>query len=157
MQKKHSNNEDLSKIAPMLYSIGKRNPFKVPDGYFDNLPALIQARCTKEKTAVIRDMRYYMLRIALPVASAAAIVLFIVTLSLRQANNSRNISDLTFVDMGANVEDEIMGSVDENLLMEAIEENGVFNAEKAVDPETDAMIDYLIDQDIDESLIANQL
>ncbi len=38
---------DTLENAPLLKGIGKRNPFTVPDGYFEGLPSQIMAQCTK--------------------------------------------------------------------------------------------------------------
>ena len=36
------NDEDLKKLAPLLFSLKKENPYKVPHDYFDELPTIIQ-------------------------------------------------------------------------------------------------------------------
>ncbi len=35
---------DLDRLAPQLSKLDKSNPFKVPDGYFDSLPEMIQQK-----------------------------------------------------------------------------------------------------------------
>jgi hypothetical protein len=35
------NEDSLEKEAPLLASIPKRNPYTVPEGYFDELPSVI--------------------------------------------------------------------------------------------------------------------
>ncbi len=58
-----------------LEDIPKNNPFKVPDGYFDRLPGIIQARVA-EKSNVKETKPYfrYALQYALPVIVLAIMV-----------------------------------------------------------------------------------
>lgn len=46
---------DLETFGPKLNKAGKKNPYRVPDGYFDTLPARVQELCatqTKEEPTV---------------------------------------------------------------------------------------------------------
>ena len=40
---------DLETFGPKLSKIGKENPYRVPEGYFDALPSRVQELCTKQK------------------------------------------------------------------------------------------------------------
>jgi hypothetical protein len=61
-----------------LEDIPKKRVFDVPDGYFDDLPGIIQARVAKPvgETAPARPVFAYALRYALPVFVLAAIGIF---------------------------------------------------------------------------------
>ena len=63
-----------------LEDIPKKHPFKVPDGYFDSLPGIIQARVAdKSKVEEAKPYFRYALQYALPVvvlAIVAVIYLF---------------------------------------------------------------------------------
>ncbi len=63
-----------------LEDIPKKHPFKVPDGYFDSLPGIIQARVAdKSKVEEAKSYFRYALQYALPVvvlAIVAVIYLF---------------------------------------------------------------------------------
>ena len=61
-----------------LEDIPKKRVFDVPEGYFDSLPGIIQARVSKpgRETAVERPAFAYALRYALPVVLVAAIAVF---------------------------------------------------------------------------------
>lgn len=53
-----------------LEDIPKHNPFSVPDGYFDKLPGVIQARVAEgHARKESRPFFQYALRVALPVAA----------------------------------------------------------------------------------------
>lgn len=53
-----------------LEDIPKKNIYKVPDGYFDNLPTIIQARVAEESTAKAPSFAYRM-RYAIPAIAMA--------------------------------------------------------------------------------------
>lgn len=40
---------DLETFGPKLKETGKKNPFRVPEGYFDALPSRVQELCTKQE------------------------------------------------------------------------------------------------------------
>jgi len=44
--------KELEKIAPELSKIKKENPFRVPENYFDNFSARLQAKLDAEQNAV---------------------------------------------------------------------------------------------------------
>lgn len=44
-----SNESDINTETPLLSSIPKRNPFSVPDGYFDTLPSSLLEKCRQAK------------------------------------------------------------------------------------------------------------
>jgi len=50
-----------------LEDIPKKEVFKVPDGYFDNLPTIIQARVAEKEAKPFRPVFSLALRYALPV------------------------------------------------------------------------------------------
>ena len=59
-----------------LENIPKKNVFEVPEGYFDSLPGIIQARITQEKPFSIRYRVVYSLKYALPVLAIVLIAFF---------------------------------------------------------------------------------
>jgi hypothetical protein len=73
-----------------LEDIPKNNPFSVPDGYFDRLPRMIQARVAKgaaEKQA--RPYFRYALQYALPVV--ALIIVSVIYLTPKESENYNDI------------------------------------------------------------------
>ena len=52
--------KEIDNINDSLASIGRELPFKVPDGYFENLPMRIQQQCTHPSTSQNRkDVSIY--------------------------------------------------------------------------------------------------
>jgi hypothetical protein len=63
-----------------LEDIPKKKVFDVPEGYFDSLPGIIQARVSKpERETATRPVFAYALRYALPVVLVASIGIFWLT------------------------------------------------------------------------------
>lgn len=115
--------------------IPKNNPFSVPDGYFDKLPGVIQARIT-EKVVEKQTLPYfrYALQYAMPV-----IVLIIVVIIYRTPKQAENYNDILatvsteqlaayLADSDIST-DEILeaGELDEESI-EAIEADAYFNS-----------------------------
>ena len=88
-KEKDINDIDLEKEAPLLNSIPKSNPFTVPDGYFDALPAQIMAKCrenTKHVTTAVADKIFWLFRPQWMLASF--IVIVGLSLFLRKSENA---------------------------------------------------------------------
>lgn len=56
----------MEKMAPLLHSVSKENPFPVPENYFDELPSQIMNRCREEavkskRPSVLEKLRIYIL------------------------------------------------------------------------------------------------
>ena len=67
----HHEQEDLERLAPTLMGLPKRDPFAVPDGFFDRFPHAVQARVTTRPAPVIVWLRRA--AIALPVLALLAL------------------------------------------------------------------------------------
>ena len=61
----HHEQEELERLAPTLMGLPKRDPFAVPDGFFDRFPHAVQAHVTSRPAPVVRWLRRA--AIALPV------------------------------------------------------------------------------------------
>ncbi|MEJ0029660.1 MAG: hypothetical protein WDO15_04520 [Bacteroidota bacterium] len=59
-----------------LEDIPKKTPFKVPDGYFDQLPAVIQSRMAKETGTSFSQVVSFSLKFALPVIALVVAGIF---------------------------------------------------------------------------------
>lgn len=65
---------NLETFGPKLTEAGKRNPYKVPEGYFDELPSRVQELCKQQETEEVTTSWAVTLRTQL--ALAAGICLF---------------------------------------------------------------------------------
>lgn len=117
-----------------LEDIPKNHPFKVPEGYFDRLPEIIQARVT-EKVRVNETKPYfrYALQYALPVI-AFAIVAVIYLMPGKPQTVDTMLASVSTEELIAYLEeseitaDELLESMDLNAAnVEAIESELYFN------------------------------
>jgi hypothetical protein len=60
-----------------LEDIPKKTVFKVPDGYFDELPAVIQARMMDQNRPVSTNAFSFSLKFALPIAALIVVGFFL--------------------------------------------------------------------------------
>lgn len=117
-----------------LEDIPKNHPFKVPEGYFDRLPGLIQARVS-EKTSIweAKPIVRYALQYALPVlVLAVASILYLVPDSSQDADSllaSVSTEELvTYLQESGITTDELLGELQfDNESVEAIEAEVYFN------------------------------
>lgn len=180
-----NNDEDLRDLAPTLSKIEKHNPFKVPKGYFDSLPTIIQNRCIEiEKgkpirglwlqnifTPVIQKLTLLNPKIAIPVSTAIVIIIvgiyFFTSLpsSLQIEDNASLLSfnQLSGEEIASVLESDNGYSIDEYLIVEALldkekeeEEYAASNPEN-IDDSSDEIINYLIENGIELSTIVNEL
>ncbi|MFH1319143.1 MAG: hypothetical protein ABII90_00620 [Bacteroidota bacterium] len=180
-----NNNEDLKDLSPTLSKIEKHNPFKIPKGYFDSLPTIIQNRCIEiEKgkpirglwlqnifTPVIQKLTLLNLKIAIPVSTAIVIIIAGIyfftslTTSLQIENGASLLSfnQLSGEEIASVLENDNGYYIDEYLIIEALldkemeeEENAASNPDN-IDDSSDEIIDYLIENDIDLSTIVNEM
>lgn len=168
-------NEDsyFRDTAPLLYSLPKTVPLSVPNAYFEHFSdRLSLASPTERETPVLalkpnktRHLLYY-LGISTSVAAVLAIVfyLFRFDLTLGHSNSelANKINDKTpvlptEVSMEEAIKQADTASVlnfDEEDIIEAVEENTdwselTLNTQEGQNPNTEEIIDYLIDTDID--------
>jgi hypothetical protein len=126
-----------------LEDIPKNNPFSVPDGYFDKLPGIIQARISAsapEKQA--RPYFRYALQYALPV-----IALIIVALIYLTPKESENYNDIL-----ATVSTEQLAAylADSDITTEDILESGELDDESAEAIEAEVYFNDIDLEDLSE-------
>ncbi|MEW6469255.1 MAG: hypothetical protein AB1458_10035 [Bacteroidota bacterium] len=139
-----------------LERIGKENPFAVPEGYFDRLPAAIEQKLDKKHPKIIPLFSVRSLGWA-----AAASVALLLALNLFR-DKPVEISDNTIVEMAALektsiIENAELFHITESDVIEALEESGTsITGSTDLSEEDKEAIDFLLDNDIDISSIANE-
>jgi len=149
--------EDLRDIAPNLCEIGKGKDFLVPEGYFDHLPDrvlnTIRETGGKEKIGKLFPLGRKMYA---AIAMAAAVFAF-VTLGyfyIRSLNHEypAGTKSNSFVYFN------MIKEIDEHSIYEFMEEENITPAYLPGQPDdTETIIDYLMDEGVDETLLAQQL
>jgi len=108
-----------------LEDIGKKEVFNVPEGYFEKLPGIIQARvATPNKEREIRPVFSYALRYALPV-----IVLF--ALGIFWFNRQSQLTTAESILASIQTEDLVAYLNDADLTTEELLEDATLNEEDA--------------------------
>jgi len=119
--------KELENIAPELLKIKKENPFRVPENYFDNFSARLQAKLDAEQNAVPvkknNIIRY--LKPAIGLAAGFALVFALAYWPMKTLTPNRvaenNVQEL-------NVNEMLFASavegIDENSFYELLEDRG---------------------------------
>lgn len=161
--------KELESIAPTLSKIEKVNSFKVPDGYFENLPRLVSDRINVDSTAERGTVRALTLRWAAVAASITLIGTFVYILSnTAELDTNMDLAQLDIEEITDALLNEGAYTVEEEDLIELLvtkEEDSSAGSgfgsrqEKEAEEETDTdyIIDYLIDSDIDLTTIIDEL
>lgn len=154
--------DNLETEAPLLHRIPKSNPFIVPDGYFDALPAQIMEACRKGSTSAISnaaDKIFWLFRPQWMLTAFIAIAGL--CLFLRSGNN-----------MPANYE-TIVTNIPDSLIMQHLQNNidyvdvssleemsqnpAIMGQLPAQDSTSKEIINYLMNNNVDASDIENEL
>lgn len=160
-KKKGIEDINLEKEAPLLYGIPKNNPFVVPDGYFDSLPAQIMAKNREgaRHSLPIAGKIFWLFRPQWMIASFIIIVGLV--LFLRKGGNSESYESIA-----AKLPDSVLVQslqnnidyVDVNALEEMAQKQNEINlSQNQADTTNKQIINYLINNNIDASDIENEL
>ncbi len=163
MRRNIDNTDDinLEKEAPLLASIPKRNPYAVPEGYFDALPAAILEKCRENKAMPETKARiFWLFRPQWMLASLILIVGF--TFYARNTSNNNTLEGLT-----AQVSDSAMYQslqnnidyVDVNSLEDEVQTDDITAVPLHSDTASNQqdIENYLMNHHIDASDIENEL
>tara|TARA_B110000467_G_C18282579_1_gene459520 strand:+ start:578 stop:952 length:375 start_codon:yes stop_codon:yes gene_type:complete len=120
------------------FNMPKNNPFKVPNGYFEELTNNIQAECYQEKVSI---WSFFKLQTLAPTL-AILVLVFMGVKSFTPINNTSISADELYALVG----EEVM-NWDENLLYEYIDYS----------EEENEYIQYLLDEEIELTTILNEL
>jgi hypothetical protein len=143
--------ENLSEIegsAPLLASIPKFNPFAVPAGYFDELPTRVQQSLPVKKASAIIELLRLMisLRFAVPVLSTVLVAFLIIRYT---GNSVVEVAEDTNIQL-----EEQLQHIDEATIIDAL--TAELNT-APVENEDQGIVDYLLDNDLDETNLNNEL
>ncbi len=135
-------------IPEEIPGIPRKIPFGVPDNYFDQFPVRLQDRLSEP--AAPSMARVYPLRRALAMAAMFIGLLTVGYFGLRTILSPQNASTLTGEELDTAI--EYFGyEFDDEMLVAAMVESEMDFGLTELDSETDAIIEYLSDQDIDIS------
>ena len=164
---------ELSKIAPNLSKIKKENTYKVPDNYFDEFPAKIQSICLaqqsllfsiKEKFITLlfplgrgRGMSFFKPSLRLATVSFSIVVVLLFSYVISNYYISNNTSTTLSTEEISEIMEFNSYNIEEDLLVEAlIQETGFAITDEDFE-QTDELIEYLVDYDIDYETLVYEL
>ncbi|MCK4661232.1 MAG: hypothetical protein KAT68_00090 [Bacteroidales bacterium] len=148
--------DELSKIAPKLSKIKKDNPFKAPDGYFDNFPLKMQEIITAQKEVVKpKFVLFAKPQLAYIYAFSLIIVMvFSYTVMTNYFNNNAN-QLLTSDEICEIIEYDVY-EYDEALFVDALLDDD-YDISDSDNDASEEIIDYLLDDNIDYNTIIEEL
>lgn len=155
----YSDNFNPEKDAPQLNAMGKGNSFKVPDGYFEELPSKVISHIAEEKG----KKSGVVISIFKPQMAIAASVLFIGLLVASQAIFNKNEVTITEYasaeDVFEQFTDEELALLEEDLFLESMMTEVMLEDDIPFEEleDEDAIIHYLMQNNVDISTIANDL
>lgn len=136
-----------------LNDIAGKNPFKVPENYFEEVNKRILSETIGRKKAD-RTISHHKFRYYLATAAAVAGFVLISYISLKLINNKRNYPSVTTNLIERNT-DLIINDIDLLTLEESVESSGISEFQPEVSNE--GIIQYLLLENIDISDIYEQL
>ncbi len=136
--------EELKNIAPHLSQLTKKDAFAAPEGYFDELPSMIQDRIIANSRTKSRFLSPVWSLGTLGIAAVCVVVFFI--------GKSPEVNEVSKQEVAAYVNDNIEMEFDETLLAEELATSkNEFSASEA------SLEDYILNQDIDENLLREEI
>ena len=143
--------EEIQQHAPILSSIPRYNPFDVPAGYFDELPALVQQKAGNNNSR--SSLPEWLLLIFRP--RFAVPMIAVILLAIAGINFVDNHADAPSGYLAEELTvEEHLSTIDEMTIIESL----AASATDLPQPETDESIeDYLLDNHIEESALNSEL
>lgn len=144
IQNKVNDYEELSSIAPILSSIPKYNPFELPKNYFDDFAYNMQTNIPKSKTLSVKEWLMMIIKpkFAIPVFTVALLA----SVAIKYTNNAIQKNNYTNYEYTF---DDAIQNIDESIIIDELVKNS--SPEKS--SEQQEILDYLIENNIDENRI----
>ena len=135
--------EELKNIAPHLSQLPKKDAFIAPEGYFDDLPSIIQdSLIAKTKS---RNFAPVWIFSTLGVASMLCVLFFL-------SKSPEETTSITKQEATAYINDNIEQEFDETLLAEELVTSNNETSTNEVNLE-----EFILNQDIDEQLLREEI
>ncbi len=138
-----------------LEDIKKDNLFEVPEGYFDSFPEKIMSRIKDEEQTANKPAGKAVKMLKSYVFLAAALIIFVIigrfAISLIENDQEKQYNAEEMLSAG-------IYEIDESLIMENwIEAEDIAEDTVKIDEESEEIIDYLMEGDIDEYVLLAEL
>lgn len=153
------NDADLRNEAPKLFGMDKKNPFEVPDGYFDSFSSKLQDKIAAEKKQSAWSAIFDTIikpKIAIPIlASVCLVAVGIKFMYKPSATINATNSEVTYSDLS---QSSYFHEIDESTLTEALySSNEIANHNAKTESDNNHIENYLIDNNIDAAELESAL
>lgn len=146
--------EEITEEAPILSNIPKYNPFVVPTGYFDELPTIIQERCIQNRPArTIIEWLMLLIKPRFVFPTLAVIIIAFVTFHYLNTSKIIPVNEVAEV---LTIEDQLQ-NIDESTIIDALSADASIGSETPDDSEQEDIVNYLLDNNVDETNLNNEL
>ena len=137
--------EELKNIAPHLSQLPKKNAFTAPEGYFDDLPSIIQDRVIAQTKTKSRNFSPVWVFSTLGVVSVLCVLFFI-------GKSPELHTSISEQEASAYINENLEQEFDETLLADELitSYNKTLNSEENLE-------EYILNQDIDEQLLREEI
>ena len=140
----------------------KQNPFKVPENYFEELPARIQERIDARKSVPERNIRTVLFNSRVLAAASVILILGLASLFIFQFDNQSNgAADQMVLEDYTIISDYLMTDLDEEEIIQAFEDWGDQPDDESIFPVGDLseqeVIDYLLEDNQIEYYLIEEL
>lgn len=137
--------EELKNIAPHLSQLPKKDAFTAPEGYFDDLPSIVQDRVIAQAKTKSRTLSPVWVFSTLGVASVLCVLFF-----LGKSPEVQN--SITEQEASAYVNENLEQEFDETLLADELitSDNKTLTSEENLE-------EYILNQEIDEQLLREEI
>ncbi|NVO10221.1 MAG: hypothetical protein HXX16_09695 [Bacteroidales bacterium] len=132
---------DLETFEPELTKIGKENPFRVPDGYFESLPTRVHNYCNEDSAKNPFVKRIVVIRTQLAFAAGLCIFILIAFVGYHYSQQTNSISSLKKVDYIKIVEES--GTEFDEIQLYEVFSNG-HKKDSIKNSMNDELIEYLL-------------
>lgn len=137
-------------IPPIISKIPKENPFKVPNGYFETFSYRLGETIHKKAPAPEKRIHYIK-----PYLAAAILILVALVSGYYALRTTPGRSGERFHAEVSRVVEQELYSISEETILDAMGNDD--GKETVTSPDTDEMINYLLDENMDESDMLNAL
>ncbi len=150
---------NIDKTNNMLEQMAKGNPFRTPDGYFDNFSVRMSDKISEVENIRKPWFEWVRPQITVYLAFSSVVILFAVGIKMYQANN-KPISSHEFAEV---MEYSIISDMDDSEIIKRLDEanNKLLLSKDSIakikDGDAKTLINYLSKEDIDINAIEDVL
>jgi hypothetical protein len=146
--------KELDKIGPELSNFKKENPFRIPDGYFEHFSVRLSDKIHAEREISGRQKQVLVLRPYL--AAAVILIVVMVTGTYFLGNHQSKKAEKRFYTEVSREIDKELYYISEETILEVMNTDvqGDFNGPTVSSEE---VMDYLLNQDLNEDELVNSL